>query len=86
MLTALFQKCRLFFARLLLRLNRDECHYINGPETLPPPQSSLRMRAVPKLSITRSQSALLSGIIKSAVCSSDTVSEKIFARYVSRFS
>ena len=37
MLTALFQKCRLFFARLLLRLNRDECHYINGPETLPPP-------------------------------------------------
>ena len=37
MLTALFQKCRLFFARLRLRLNRDECHYINGPETLPPP-------------------------------------------------
>ena len=37
MMTALIQKCRLWFARLLLWLNRDECHYINGPETLPPP-------------------------------------------------
>lgn len=32
-----FTRMRTFFARVLLKLNEDACHYINGPETLPPP-------------------------------------------------
>ena len=37
MTTKLIQRARLLFARFVLFLNDRECHYINGPETLPPP-------------------------------------------------
>ena len=37
MLSALLRRARLLFARLVLRLNGGACHYIHGPETLPPP-------------------------------------------------
>lgn len=33
----LVQMAKLELARLILRLNDKSCHYINGPETLPPP-------------------------------------------------
>lgn len=33
----LIQRAKLELARLILRLNDKSCHYINGPETLPPP-------------------------------------------------
>ena len=33
----LLQRAQLLFARFVLLLNDKECHYINGPETLPPP-------------------------------------------------
>ena len=35
--TSALQQTKLWFARLLLFLNDDVCHYINGPDTLPPP-------------------------------------------------
>ena len=30
-------RMREIFAHFLSKLNEDTCHYINGPETLPPP-------------------------------------------------
>lgn len=37
MKSKLLQRAQLLFARFVLLLNDKECHYINGPETLPPP-------------------------------------------------
>ena len=36
-ITRLLQRIQLCFARLLLKQAPEACHYINGPETLPPP-------------------------------------------------
>ncbi len=37
MLHVLLQRAKVLFARIVLRLNDGACHYIHGPETLPPP-------------------------------------------------
>lgn len=34
------------FVRILLKLNEDTCHYINGPETLPPPLTKAEEQVV----------------------------------------
>ena len=34
-------RMREIFAHFLSKLNEDTCHYINGPETLPPPLTML---------------------------------------------
>ena len=46
MLKTFFRKAYLNLARLLLKLNGDACHYINGPETLPPPLTREEERRV----------------------------------------
>ena len=40
------QAVQLRFARFLIRLNPEACHYINGPETLPPPLTREEERRV----------------------------------------
>ena len=42
----LLQRIRLLCAKSLLKLNENTCHYINGPETLPPPLSREEERKV----------------------------------------
>lgn len=45
-ITRLLQKIQLCFARLLLKQAPEACHYINGPETLPPPLTREEERRV----------------------------------------
>lgn len=45
-LLSLAQRARLWLANRLLRLNDSVCHYINGPETLPPPLTREEERRV----------------------------------------
>ena len=45
-LLQLMQSIRLQIAKCLLRLNENTCHYINGPETLPPPLTKEEERKV----------------------------------------
>ena len=42
----LLQTVQLCFARLLLKQSPEACHYINGPETLPPPLTREEERRV----------------------------------------
>lgn len=42
----LIQNIHLQFAKYLLKLNENTCHYINGPETLPPPLTKEEERRV----------------------------------------
>ena len=39
-------RMREIFAHFLLKLNEDTCHYINGPETLPPPLTKAEEQVV----------------------------------------
>ena len=39
-------RMRVIFAHFLLKLNEDTCHYINGPETLPPPLTKAEEQGV----------------------------------------
>ena len=45
-ITRLLQRIQLCFARLLLKQAPEACHYINGPETLPPPLTREEERRV----------------------------------------
>lgn len=45
-ITRLLQRIQLCFARLLLNQAPEACHYINGPETLPPPLTREEERRV----------------------------------------
>ena len=45
-LTYLKQQVQLCFAKLLVYLNGESCHYINGPEALPPPLTKEEERKV----------------------------------------
>ena len=42
----LLTRMREIFARFLSKLNEDTCHYINGPETLPPPLTKAEEQVV----------------------------------------
>lgn len=39
-------RMREIFAHFLSKLNEDTCHYINGPETLPPPLTKAEEQVV----------------------------------------
>ena len=39
-------RMREIFAQFLSKLNEDTCHYINGPETLPPPLTKAEEQVV----------------------------------------
>ena len=45
-LTYLKQQVQLYFAKLFVYLNGESCHYINGPEALPPPLTKEEERKV----------------------------------------
>ena len=45
-MTSLLQKIHLLISKLFIRLNENACHYINGPETLPPPLTREQERKV----------------------------------------
>lgn len=63
-------RMREIFAHFLSKLNEDTCHYINGPETLPPPLTKVEEQVVFRTSVTenRTHATLLSRITCGLSC------------------
>lgn len=63
-------RMREIFAHFLSKLNEDTCHYINGPETLPPPLTKAEEQVVFQNTVTenRTHATLLSRITYGLSC------------------